>query len=190
MMELTVNLNDVRIQTDRLILRGFRYTDLRDLFSYASVPGVGELAGWRHHQSLDESSIALERFIQDGDALAIWHKEDMKVIGSVGLHRSWAEEDPIYKHMRIKEIGYVLSKPYWGKGYMPEAASALIEYAFNDLNLDVLTCAHFKSNLRSERVIHKLGFHYVSEGLFHSKALKQTLREKRYIMHNPNPPIR
>ena len=74
------------MQTPRLILRRFNQEDLEDLFSYASVEGVGEKAGWPHHKSLDESQLILDRFIKEGEVWAIVHRADNKVIGSIGLH--------------------------------------------------------------------------------------------------------
>jgi ribosomal-protein-alanine N-acetyltransferase len=47
-------MND-SMQTPRLFLRWFTQRDLKDLFAYASVEGIGERAGWPHHKSLDES---------------------------------------------------------------------------------------------------------------------------------------
>ena len=57
-----------------------------------------------------------------------------------------------------REIGYVLSKDYWGQGIMPEAVTAVINYLFNDLNLDFLTCGYYEFNNQSKRVQEKCGF--------------------------------
>ena len=43
------------IETKRLILRSFKPSDLDDFYEYASVDGVGEMAGWHHHESIDKS---------------------------------------------------------------------------------------------------------------------------------------
>lgn len=60
-----------------------------------------------------------------------------------------------------RELGYVLAKPYWGQGLMPEAVSAVIRYLFDVEGLDFLISAHFSDNLRSMRVQEKCGFvHY------------------------------
>ena len=60
-----------------------------------------------------------------------------------------------------REIGYVLSKDYWGRGLMPEAVKEVIKYLFEVVNLDVIFCGHFLSNTRSGRVQEKCGFkHY------------------------------
>ena len=181
-MDTRIKMGQVKLETARLRLRPFQETDLRDFYTYASEPGVGEMAGWPHHRSLDESFRIMANFIADEEVLAIWHKDDLRVIGSIGLHHSWANEDPKYRSLNCLEIGYVLSKQYWGRGLMPEAVRRLIRYCFEDLKLDAVTCAHFASNKQSRRVIEKSGFRYVGDGVFHSKQLKQSLAEKRYIL--------
>lgn len=181
-MNVDVDLSQVRIETERLRLRAFQEADLKDFFTYASVPGVGEMAGWRHHETLNQTWHVLENFMREKDVLAIWHKQDQKVIGSVGLHASWANEDPIYAAYRSKEIGYVLSKSYWGNGLMPEAVSVLIDFCFEKLDIDLLTCAHFTSNQRSRRVIEKVGFKYVRDGIYEAEQLKQSRAERCYIL--------
>ena len=175
-------LAGVQLETERLRLRPFQEADLRDFYLYASEPGVGEMAGWPHHRSLDESFRIMDDFMSGGEVLALWHKEDLRVIGSIGLHRSWTREDPEYSHLRSLEIGYVLAKPYWGQSLMPEAVRRLLLYCFDVLKLDAVSCGHFTENNQSRRVIEKAGFRFVADGIFHSKQLKQSIAEKRYLL--------
>ena len=86
-----------------------------------------------------------------------------------------------YAALRVKELGYVLSKTYWGQGLMPEAVRAVIAYAFDTLDLDALTAGHFVHNHQSQRVIEQCGFTYVRNGTYHAAALQQTFEDRRYI---------
>ena len=52
-MNADFEINGKVIETERLILRPFREEDLGDFYEYASVEGVGEMAGWKHHESID-----------------------------------------------------------------------------------------------------------------------------------------
>ncbi len=79
-----------------------------------------------------------------------------------------------------REIGYVLSKDYWGMGLMPEAVKAAIKYAFEELNVDVLLCGHFNFNLKSKRVIEKCGFEFYADGVYKSESLGKIFDEKIY----------
>ena len=58
------------------------------------------------------------------------------------------------------ELGYWLGKPFWGRGYMPEAAAELIRYGFEDLGMRAIWCGYYEGNLKSKRVQEKLGFVY------------------------------
>lgn len=167
------------MQTSRLILRRFEQRDLDDLFAYASVEGVGEKAGWPHHKTLDESQGILDRFMKSEEVWAIVHKEDNKVIGSIGLHHrpdesSHQEGDLV--------LGYVLGKGYWGHGYMTEAAQRLIEEAFIQWKVPRIRVAHFKENSASQRVIEKLGFTYEKDGTYHATLLDKVFDERKYVL--------
>jgi len=184
-MDITLDLTNIKIETDRLTLRAFCESDLHDFYTYASVPGVGEMAGWSYHKSIEESKKILDMFLESKDVFAIYHKADAKVIGSLGLHNnphSWANEDERYSHLRLKEVGYVLSKDYWGQGLIPEAVKAVIDYGFDKLELEAFSCAHFAENHQSKRVIEKCGFTFVKEDRFYSKLMDKYFDDMTYIL--------
>jgi|GEM_PF-125690 len=169
------------LETERLILRDWQETDLADMYEYAKVEGVGEMAGWPHHESIETSKTILDGFIRDGDVYAIVLKENKKVIGSLGIHDR-SNLSTGYEAEVQREIGYVLSKKYWGNGLVPEATRAAIRYAFEDLNVDVLWCGHFLINPQSQRVIEKTGFKYYGEYISKAKALNKVFDGKKYIL--------
>lgn len=179
-MDIPINLSQTVLETERLVLRAFREDDLDDFYAYASVEGVGEAAGWPHHTSKDVSRAVLRDFMAENDVLALVHKADGKVIGSVGLHPATL---PQVKDLPAKELGYVLSRAYWGQGLMTEAARAVIGYAFDHLGLEALTCGHFVTNDRSRRVIEKCGFRYVSDAVYYASQLDRSFAEKVYILY-------
>ena len=180
-MDVNIDVSEIVIKTKRLILRAWRETDLADLYAYASVPGVGEMAGWKYHRSTEVSQMVLQSFIDDKDVFAIVHQRDSKVIGSLGLHYSWANEEDEYKSLKAKEIGYILSKDYWGQGITAEAVRAVIEYCSANFDIEAFTCRHFSDNIQSRRVIEKSGFTFVKESDFYSKQLQQTFADLKYI---------
>ncbi len=143
------------LTTDRLILRPWTLQDAPDLFEYAKLPTVGPNAGWTPHQSIEESISIVAKFIEQNDTWAIELKSEKKVIGSIGLH----QRIDLSGHFG-SELGYVLSTPYEGHGYMTEAAKELLRYAFDELNVPLIKVYHFIGNLKSERVIIKCGFVY------------------------------
>jgi ribosomal-protein-alanine N-acetyltransferase len=181
-MDVHIDTSQIVIETERLILRSFIESDLSDFYNYASVPGVGEMAGWPHHESIETSERILKSFIDGKETFAIYHKTDKRVIGSLGLHPSWANEDERYKSLKVKEIGYVLAKDYWGHGLMPEAVRAVIDYGFETLGLDAFTCGHFVGNSQSRRVIEKCGFTFVKQSEFYSDQLQRSFEDMKYIL--------
>ena len=158
-MNASFELKGLTIETERLILRPFKPSDLEDLYEYASVEGVGEMAGWKHHESKEKSKEILDMFITEDKVFAIVLKESGKVIGSLGVEK-YGLEDRLteFDGYLGREIGYVLSKDYWGRGIMPEAVKTIIDYLFNVLNLDFLTCGYYDFNSQSKRVQEKCGF--------------------------------
>lgn len=171
-MNVIIDISKTVLKTERLILRPWRLADLDDLFEYASVPGVGEMAGWTHHKNKEESLTILNKFIEEKKTFAIEYNG--KVIGSLGIE--WYPENVFkeYSNLKGREIGYVLSKDYWGRGMMPEAVKEVIRYLFEELKLDFLVCGHFVTNNQSRRVQEKCGF-------VHAKQVKHDCKDGSQI---------
>ncbi len=158
-MNLLIDITGVQLKTERLLLRPFEQTDLDDLYAYASVDGVGQMAGWKPHENKEESQMILNMFIDERKTFAI--EKDGRVIGSLGIEYYNEKRFPEFDRLKCREIGYVLAKDCWGQGLMPEALREVIRWLFEDKHLDVIFCGHFLRNQRSERVMKKCGFtHY------------------------------
>lgn len=182
-MDVKIDVTNTRLETERLILRPWREEDVCDLYEYASVEGVGEMAGWRRHDSIETSRKVLQSFISNKNVFAVVYKANGKVIGSVGLHESWADHIQEYSHLKIKEIGYALSKAYWGQGLMPEAVKAVIAFCFQQCGLDAVTAGHFTENIRSKRVIEKCGFQFVKQSEYNATQLDKNFLCRNYILY-------
>lgn len=154
--------------TERLILRPISLNDAEDLFEYAKDNRVGPNAGWKPHVEISETikfieySIKKKEYGQPG-VYAICIKNSTKMIGTIEIHSF---------HGHKGEIGYVLNPAYWGKGYVPEAAKAIIVYGFEVLKLQRLQNGYFLFNERSKRVSEKLEF--VFEGILRKKYMHYT----------------
>ena len=161
----------VELYTERLVLREWRESDSSDLYEYAKSELVGPNAGWKPHHNEEESKQIIKMFIKNNDSYAIVLKSENKVIGSIGLHNR--KPDETLNDLEQREIGYVLNPNYWGNGFIPEAVNCLLNYGFNELNLDLIWCGHFDFNNNSKRVNEKCGFNY-----------QFTKREKRKLLDN------
>lgn len=160
-MNYPIDITNTVIKTERLILRPFKNEDLDEFYEYASVDGVGQMAGWLPHENKEKSQMILSMFIEEKKTFAIVYKN--KVIGSLGIEKYSETEYSYLNDLNGREIGYVLSKSYWGNGFMPEAVKAVIKYLFETIKLDFVTIAHFDWNNQSRRVIEKCGFKYVKD---------------------------
>ena len=150
-------METIEIETERLLLRQWRGEDLGQLADMNRDPKVMELIG--PILSEDQSKAMMER------ARKSWHElgygrfavellETGSVIGFIGLASA-----RINAHFTpAVEIGWRLSTQYWGSGYATEGASAVTDYAFTNLGLTQIVSFTSTRNLRSRRVMEKIGF--------------------------------
>lgn len=184
-MNAQFDISGICIETDRLLLREWTNADLYDFFAYASVDGVGEMAGWPHHENIDVSKTILSLFIEEKKTFALEEKATGRVIGSLGLEFLSVpalKENPTIKG---REIGYVLAKDKWGQGLMTEAVKAVIAWVFENTDWDFVSCGHFVRNDRSRRVIEKCGFEYFSDSIY-TTLMKTQEPTRNYVLYREN----
>lgn len=146
------------LQTKRLILRRWTEADADSLYEYAKDPAVGPVAGWSPHKSKEESLAVIRDVFNGAECYAICEKDSDKAIGAIelmlyGRSSNTKSEDEC-------ELGYWLGKPFWGRGYIPEAAEELLRRGFEDLGMNAVWCGYYDGNEKSKRVQEKLGFQY------------------------------
>ena len=181
-MNKTIDITKVVLTTPRLTLRPWRESDLSDFYEYASVDGVGQMAGWNPHRNIEESRTILSHFIEGKHVFALEHSG--KVIGSLGIEEYSERNYPELDALQGREIGYVLSKAYWGQGLMPEAVRAVINWLFDEENLDFIIVGHFERNAQSRRVIEKCGFEYIKTTKFETRY-DTVENSMEYILYRP-----
>lgn len=145
------------IETERLILRPWQESDAEELYAYASDPSVGPSAGWPPHTSVENSREIILRVLSKGETYAVCLKNG-KAVGSIGLHLNGSTD--MTERDDECELGYWIGKPFWGQGLIPEAARALLRYAFGTLGMRAVWCGYYDGNEKSRKVQEKLGFVY------------------------------
>ena len=144
------------IETSRLLLRRFRIEDAEDMFTnWASDPEVTRFLTWPAHNDVSVSQTVLKDWIpryEDGSFFnwAIEWKETGSVIGSIAVVRTDPETE-------TAEIGYCLGRAFWGRGIMPEALRAVMDYLFDIAGANRIAAAHDAKNPNSGRVMEKAG---------------------------------
>ena len=154
--------------TERLILRRPRLTDAVALFEeYCQDPEVTKYMIWQPHQNIEETTTfltgCLERW-ESGDELSwgITQKENDRVIGMVSCRL----------HGHTADLGYVMAKPYWNRGYVTEAVRAVVGWAETLKPIFRIWAVCDTANGASARVLEKVGM--AREGVL-----------RRWMMH-PN----
>ena len=147
-----------RLETERLTLRPWTEADAPALYRWARDPEVGPRAGWEPHGSVEESARIIREVLAMPESYAIVVRDrepEDEPVGAIGL--KFGATSDVARDASEAELGYWLARPLWGRGYMPEAARALLAHAFDDLRLEVVWAKHYEGNLQSRRVMKKLG---------------------------------
>jgi [ribosomal protein S5]-alanine N-acetyltransferase len=158
------------IETERLLLRELREADENDIHEYASDPEVVRLMIWgpnTRELTRDFLARALQAQTQWPRAdvgLAIELKSERRMIGSIGLRMK--DEGRC-----TADIGYVLNRKYWGNGYMTESARAVLDVAFQQLNLHRVWATCDTRNRASYQLMERLGMR--REGTFVKNAMEK-----------------
>lgn len=166
------------LSTKRLQLRRLRFEDAEGLFPMFSDIEAMPSYGHEPHRSLDDTYELIRRTenfytqrvaIRWGIVLA----GEEKVIGTCGLHH-------LDLAMQHGEIGYELYRDYWRQGIMTEAASAVLNYGFDEMGLHRIEAVINKANVASRSLLEKLGFTY--EGALRQRSYFQgEFRDERFF---------
>ena len=149
------------METERLVLRLVDTADVHDFFAFTSDPEVVKHSGaFTLHTDCEETSTfihnKLNRYVKHTQIpWAIVYKPENKVIGIIMLFYN-------AKHHKA-ELGYAVSRAYWGFGIATEAAQAVVDFGFSVWGLHRIDATFDPRNGASGRVLEKCGFKY--EGL-------------------------
>lgn len=139
--------------TKRLRLRPVVEADADALFAICAEPNLGPNAGWKPHETAEETKQLIREVFSSPNVWAIERLDTQSLIGTVGLMEDEKRENP-----RIMTIGYSLSETAWGNGFMTEAVRGVLRYAFEELKLRAVSATCYPFNERSRRVLLKCGF--------------------------------
>jgi RimJ/RimL family protein N-acetyltransferase len=147
----------MRIETDRLTIVSLQEVDLEPLASLWADPDVTCYMGGPRDYEEVLRTLREDAQVNPPPVFDLWpviEKKTGQIIGHCGI--SEKEIDGRNQH----EIVYVLARSAWGKGFATEVASALKDYAFDELGLKRVVALIDRDNLTSERVATKVGLRY------------------------------
>jgi RimJ/RimL family protein N-acetyltransferase len=144
------------VTTERLILRRWRDSD-REAFARVNAdPRVMEfLPALLSREESDRMVDRIEKHFEErGFGLcAVELREERSFVGFIGL---WVPSFEAW-FMPCVEIGWRLAAEYWGRGIATEGALAVVRHAFEDLGMAELVSFTVPGNVRSRRVMEKIG---------------------------------
>lgn len=135
------------VETERLILRRYKESDLNDLYEYLSDPKVVEYEPYRP-QTMEEVRGNLQWRISTEEMIAVERKADGKMIGNVYLGK---------RDFDALEIGFVFRADCWGRGFAGESCKKLIELAFRS-GVHRIYAECDPQNRNSWALLERLGF--------------------------------
>ncbi|MBO9692759.1 GNAT family N-acetyltransferase [Chryseobacterium sp.] len=141
------------IETERLILSQLEEKDVPFIVEYLQHRIYSDLTSNIPYPYTESDARFWLRMSKDafenntGYTFGIRNKEG-HIIGAIGLHDR--EDDKA-------ELGYWLGIPYWNKGYVTEAAKAIVDFGFNELGFHKIFATHFIHNPASGRIMEKIG---------------------------------
>lgn len=144
------------LETPRLLLRAWRDGDLEPFAALNADPRVMEYFPAPLSRVESDSLAARIRAAMDGDGWGLWAlelRETGVFIGFCGLARPTFES----WFTPCVEIGWRIAAEHWGRGYAPEAALAVLDFGFRELGIAEIVSFTSATNLRSIRVMEKIG---------------------------------
>lgn len=146
------------LQTRRLILRRVRREDADRFFSFAGSEAVTRYMFWKPHKDVSESAASIEKTLSRYESGYCWRwgialKETDELIGIIDL-------------LGVDEaacsctFAYMIAEEFWGRGFASEALSAVLRFAFEQMELETVWGEHFGPNGASGAVMRKAGMHY------------------------------
>lgn len=151
------------IETERLYLRQLTEADIPFIFELFSREETNLHDTYEPIRTEAEARELYEQYIKPSLTLfrlGMFLKSTDQAIGTLGLYG-------VDKCHKRAILGYDLLREHWGKGYATEAVASLIDYSFNELNLNRIHASADIDNKRSLAVLERLGF--TREGVMRQK---------------------
>ena len=148
-----------KLETERLILRKFRMEDYLAMYNnWTCEDIVTKFLTWPTHSNPEVTKSVLTDWInnyskKDYYNWAIELKSEKTIIGNISVVN--------YREETMSAIlGYCIGSKWWGNGIMPESASAVLKYLFEEVGFNRIAADHDKNNPKSGRVMQKIGMKY------------------------------
>ena len=174
------------LTTQRLVLRRWQESDRQPFAEMNADPRVMEF--FPNRLTREQSDRLVDRieagFGQHGFGLcAAELRSDHSFLGFIGL----SVPNFVAHFTPCVEIGWRLRARFWGQGYATEGARAIARYAFDTLNLDSLVSFTTEQNIRSRRVMERIGMTFNPADSFDHPNLPEGHLLRRHLLYRLRP---
>ncbi|WEV38949.1 GNAT family N-acetyltransferase [Lactobacillus sp. ESL0680] len=163
----------------RVYLRSFNLADAPTILRWGQDDYYYKYAGFSRYQNLAQAETAAGQYATRDNSYAICLKETQQLIGLVELYERGTNEQDL---LQTKEVGFLLDKSFSGHGYMTEALQLVFAYAFNQLDQTEIWAGTFVHNLKSQKLLQRLGFKYVYSVDLSKISQLFSYQEKYYLL--------
>lgn len=173
---------EFRLETERLILRGWRAEDIGPFHEICVDPLVMDFVGLPWSRDEVERFIIKQQELQSGLGHCNWAVESKasdKLIGFCGMKPG----TPATPVEGLPDIGWRLASPVWGRGYACEAAAACIAWGFANLPDTAIWAKTVPANRRSWGLMRRLGMSHVEGADFDHPALAEGDPLRRHVVY-------
>jgi len=151
------------LETERLMLRRPTLADVKAIARLANDRRIAENGRRLPHPYLQDHAVEFVRGIaNDGRETVFLIENNHTPIGMVGV--DWPEPE-------TPELGYWLGVDYWGQGFATEAARAVIDFTFDEFEVEQMRSGARVANPASRNVLEKCGFQWSGVELHRFEAL-------------------
>lgn len=175
---------DYIVETERLLIRRFKKTDIMSFYKYRQDKDVAKFQSWNHANFLETMQVLNEILNSNFDwkkgsvQFAIERKDIQYHIGDIYI--------AIDEHQPLNcFLGYTLAKECWGYGYAQEACVGILSHIFKNTDIYEVHALILPGNKRSLKLIEKLGFQHIG-GIEYCLRRPQ-LYDDRYNLENMYP---
>lgn len=174
------------LETERLILRPWHDEDIPHWVSMHADPRVMEFFQSTYTQDEAKEVAARLRLQLARDGYGWWIaevKNGNRFAGTIALQKV-----PFDAHFTpAHEIGWRLTFDAWGNGYATEGARAVLDFAFSQLPCDEVVAMTAQINVRSQRVMERLGMQHDTADDFDHPRLEHGDRLRRHVLYRIRP---
>lgn len=156
------------LETDRLILRELKETDIEGIFALDSDKKVHQYLGNNPIKTILEAEKNIQFILNQYKELGIGRfacieKSSGEFIGWSGLKLNTGEKEELNGYQNFVDIGYRFIPKFWGKGYASETAFACLDFGFKKMNYDIIYGAADTQNIGSNKILKKIGLRLVNQ---------------------------